>query len=373
MAAPMADARVEVEVDADGTLRRVRPAALPPGGRVDRALFAEDLGELLQAGLPVREALAVMARGLPRAADRACVQRLRERLLQGATLSQALADQGALYGEVLVALTRASEQTSDLAASLARYARSARRLEALRSQLVSAAIYPALVITVGLAVVVFLLGWVLPSFAGVLDGRAQGLSDATARVVGWGAALGQHRGVWLGALAATLLAAALPLAWPGGRQWLLQTAASLPGLRPMLRLLHASRFFASCSTLTQGGVPAVQALALAAPLLLPEAREPMARALAHLRAGKPLADVLPADLLGDPVVPRLLEVGQRTGALPATLARIATLLEARVARRLQRLLKVLEPALMLLVGLGVGGVVLLMYLPLLELSSSLQP
>ncbi|GCL66276.1 type II secretion system F family protein [Pseudaquabacterium pictum] len=362
-----------LEFDAAGDLSLVRAPAARQGAAVDRALFAEDLGELLQAGLPLREALAVMARGLPRAADRASMEGLRQRLLQGATLSQAMAEQGPLFGDVLVALVRASEQTSDLPANLGRYASAARRLEALRNQLVSAAIYPALVTVVGLGVVVFLLGWVLPSFTSVLDGRTSGLSGATARLVRWAVALGEHRSVWLAALGAALAAVSLPLAWPGGRQRLQQVAARLPGLRPTLRLLHASRFFASCSTLTQGGVPAVQALELAAPLLLDEARAPMRQALARLRAGEALAEVLPADLLGDPVVPRLLEVGQRTGALPATLARIAVLLEARVARQLQRLIKLLEPALMLLVGLGVGGVVLLMYLPLLELSSSLQP
>jgi general secretion pathway protein F len=358
-------------VDAQGRL--VRAAAVRGRGALpDRALFAEDLASLLNAGLTVHESLGVMAQGMTVRREAARLSWLQSRIAQGTSLSAALAAEGEAFGPVLVALVQASEQSASLAPALERFASDTRRAESARGQIVSALVYPLLLLAVGLAVTAFLLGWVVPSFAGAIDGRANGLSGTAQTLLAVGEVLGRTRGWWLSGLVVVALGLAALLASPSGRRALAERAASLSALRPTLRLLHASRFFATAGTLTQSGLPAPTAFELAAPLLLSEGRAHVEKALTALRAGRPLASSLEGAVFGDPVVGRLLEVGQRTGALPATLLRITTLLEARATRRVQRLVRVFEPALMVLLGVLIGGIVLLMYVPLLEISSALQ-
>lgn len=358
-------------VDARGQLVRValaRGRGAPP----DCALFAEDLASLLNAGLTVHEALGVMAQGMAVPREAARLAQLQARIAQGTPLSAAIAAEGEAFGPVLVALVQASEQSASLAPALERFAADTRRAEAARGQIVSALVYPVLLLVVGLLVTAFLLGWVVPSFAGAIDGRTAGLSSTAQALLAVCEVLGRTRSAWIGAIVLLVLGLAAVLARPAGRRALTEYAASLSALRPTLRLLHASRFFATAGTLTQAGLPAPAAFELAAPLLLSEGQAHIYRALSALRAGRPLASSLEGPVFGDPVVGRLLEVGQRTGALPATLLRITTLLEARAARRVQRLVRVFEPALMVMLGGLIGGIVLLMYVPLLELSAALQ-
>lgn len=364
----------ELQIDAHGRVHRVR-AAPRAGHGFNRILFAEDLAELLLAGLTVREALMAMAQGHARTADRGVLQGLLQRITAGTALSDAMAQDHAAFGDVLVALVRAGERTSGLAESLQRHARTARRLDELRNRTVTALVYPALLLSVGLAVLVFLLGWVLPGFSDVLQDGAEQLTPLARAILGLGAWLGAHRGLWV--LALLCGAVTLGLVWmqPPARLALMQLVSRLPGLAGTLQLLHASRFFSTVATLTQGGLSAVSALELATPLLLPEGQRHLAEAVVRLRTGQPLAQSLSPStdrsLFGDDVVGRLLEVGQRTGELPRTLERISALLEARTTRRVERLSRSLEPLLMVLLGVLVGAVVLMMYVPLIELSAGM--
>lgn len=363
-----------LRIDATGRVQRVRAEAASHRD-FNRILFAEDLSELLLAGLTVREALQAMASGQAHGSDRMRLHALVERITAGNSLSDAMAQDLPTFGEVLVALVRAGERSAGLAESLGRHARTARRLDELRTRTLTALVYPALLLTVGLGVLVFLMGWVLPGFAEVLREGAEQLTPLARAILTLGAWLGEHRSAWLTLMSVCVLVAAAALSIESSRQALVQTLARLPGLRGTLRLLHASRFFSTVATLTQGGLTAVAALELAAPLLMPEGRRHVDRAVMQLRSGQALAHSLGVrtghDVFGDEVVGRLLEVGQRTGELSRTLERIAALLEARTARRVERLSRSVEPMLMVLLGALVGGVVLMMYVPLIELSAGM--
>lgn len=360
----------QLQINAQG---QVQGAVRPPPARVslDRVLFAEDLAELLAAGLTVREALEVMAAGTDQAAARSCLDSVARAVLRGSALSDAMEIQAQHFGPVLVALVRAGERSSGLAEGLARYARTQRRLDGLRSKASTALVYPLLLLAVGVAVLGFLLGWVLPGFSDVLRGNSEALSPLARSILQLGMALGSTRIYWLSALLLGILAVGTAMVTASGRAWLLAGVAALPGLRTTLRLLHSSRFFSTVATLTQGGMPAVAALELAQAMLLPEGQRHLRDALVRLREGQSLAATLPAAVFGDPVVGRLLEVGQRTGELPRTLERISGLLEARTTRRVERMTRALEPVLMVVLGLMVGSVVLLMYVPLIELSAGM--
>jgi general secretion pathway protein F len=349
-----------------------RPSVASKVISIDRVQLAEDLAELIAAGLSIRESLQILAERPGRAPEQRLLAHLRLQVEQGASLSQAMAQQVAAFGEPLVALVGASEMTSSLPEGLRRYAQVTRRVQALRSHIVSALVYPALLTMTGLGVLLFLLGVVVPRFAAVVQQNAQALSGPSGWLLGMGAWLGETRPVWMSAVLAMPVLLALFFRSARGRRRLQGLVLRLPRVGVALRDLHRARFFATTATLTLGGVPVLQALSLSSSLLLEAESARLAQGIAAIRRGDPIAQALSARPFEDTVILRLLEVAQRTASLPTTFERLAHLLETRVSRDIDRLMRLFEPVMMLALGLLIGTVVVLMYVPILELATAVQ-
>jgi general secretion pathway protein F len=338
--------------------------------RFDIAVFVEQLHDLLVAGLSVIEALVTLERGAS-ASNASVLAELARRLRSGERLSDALSAQPT-FPALLVALVRASELTSDLPQALSRFLDHERRVSELRHRLTSVAIYPLLVTLVGLGVLVFLGLYVMPRFARIFEDMTGPLPWSATAMVWWSQWLSNH-GMLL-AVGAALVAVmtATSLATPAARRQLLGRLLDLQPLRARLRTYFLARWFRATGMLVDGGIPLPEALRLSNELL-PLAMQPggvqVERAVrdghtpadAHLRAG-----------MTTPVAEQLMRAGERTGDLGAVLLRIAQFHEAEVARSLERGMRALEPVVMTLIGFGVGAVVILMYLPIFELASTLQ-
>jgi general secretion pathway protein F len=338
--------------------------------RFDLPVFVEQLHDLLVAGLSVIEALETLERGAD--VSRAPVlAELARRLRTGERLSGALAA-GPAFSPLLVALVRAAELTSDLPQALNRFLDHERRVADLRHRIVSIAVYPLLVTVVGLGVLLFLGLYVMPRFARIFDDMTGPLPWAATAMVWWSHWLAGH-GLWLAIIAAFALAVVVAsVATPAARQRLIARLLDMQPLRQRLRTYFLARWFRANGMLVEGGIPLPQALRLSNELL-PPAMQP-----AGLRVERGVHDGLsPADAhvragMTTPVAEQLMRAGERTGDLGAVMLRIAQFHEAEVTRRLERGMRALEPIVMALVGLGVGAVVILMYLPIFELASTLQ-
>lgn len=316
-------------------------------GSLDRIQWAEDLAELIAAGLSIRESLQILAERPGRTSEQRLLASLRLQIEQGATLSQAMARRIDVFGDALVALVGASEMTSNLPEGLRRFAQVSRRVQTLRTHIVSALVYPALLTFTGLAVLVFLLGFVVPRFAQVVQQNAQALSGPSGWLLGMGQWLGQTRTVWMTAVLSIPVVLLLFLRSPHGRLALQRVLLRLPRIGMALRDLHRARFFASMATLTLGGVPVLQALTLSATLLLETESVRLTQGIAAIRRGDPVAQALSGRPFDDSVILRLLEVAQRTASLPTTFERLAHLIETRVSRDIDRLMRLFEPVMML--------------------------
>lgn len=338
--------------------------------RFDTVVFVEQLRDLLAAGLSVIEALGALQQGAS-ARSRPALEQLIRRLRAGERMSDALNADGR-FSPLLVSLVRASELTSDLPQALTRFLEHEQRVAELRHRITSAAIYPLLLTGVGAAVLAFLLLYVMPRFARVFDGM-QGALPWSARAMLWWAHWLQAQGPWLLAwclvvAAALVTIAASPVLRNRALRWLFGWAP----LREHLRTYFLARWYRATGMLVAGGIPLPEALALSN-RLLPEAlrgrggdveralRDGHGPAEAHARAG-----------MATPVAEQLLRAGERTGDMGGLLARIAQFHDADVARALERRMRLLEPAVMVLIGLGVGVVVVLMYLPIFELAAAIQ-
>jgi general secretion pathway protein F len=159
---------------------------------------------------------------------------------------------------------------------------------------------------------------------------------------------------------------------PATRALLLRGLRALPALDERLRVYQLTRFYRTLGMLQSGGIPIVAALSMVSGLLDPQLRVRLAGASAAIREGKPMSVAMDANGLVTPVALRLLRVGERTGRMGEMMERIARFHEDEFARWVDLFVKAVGPILMALIGLAIGGVVLLMYLPIFELAGSIQ-
>lgn len=338
--------------------------------RLDVVVFVEQLHDLLTAGLSVIEALTTLQATRPAGAKRT-LESLVTRLRSGEPLSAALAAD-AQFPELLVALVRAAELTSDLPRALTRFVEHEQRVRELRNKILSVAIYPSLLIGVGSAVLLFLLLHVMPRFARVFEGMSGALPWSAKAMIWWSQFLGGRGGWVLVAIGGVLLGIGVAAASPRGRVWLGQQIASFAPLRSRMRTYFLARWYRATGMLVEGGIPLPEALQLSNGLLPAHLRAGGAAVERALRDGHSPADAHVLAGMTTPVAEQLMRAGERTGDLGAVLTRIAQFHETEVARSLEQGMKALEPIVMVLIGIGVGTVVVLMYLPIFELASAIQ-
>jgi general secretion pathway protein F len=357
--------------------RRQRPTGGPAETRVvrhgiDEEQFARDMSLMLRSGLSVMEALNTSRERTTGSAGRS-IDNLVSRLKQGESLSQALLGSGQ-FSAALLACVRASEVTGDLGESLERFAGNATRMRLMRGKLVSALVYPMLLIVVAFLVVVFLLVYVVPRFAMVLESTQQELPALSQALITVGHFMHDVQGpVWIGI--GVVLALGAWRLWAMSRSGqmaasALSFATRLPWLSGLVRTFGLGQMTRSAAMLTRSGIPALRALGMCRDLLTPPDRPGLDRALANASAGAPLAAALHNEALLDNLGLRVLRVAEQTGALDLALDRLSDIHETTLERQLERAGRLIEPIVMLGIGLVVGGIVVLMYLPIFQLASS---
>lgn len=351
------------------------PSAPKTGkGTWNLVVFTEQLRDLLQAGLSVIEALNTLKRGSPDTATHVLIQQLSQRLSEGLSLSAAMSADTA-FPPLLIALVRASELTSDLPQSLTRFIDHEQRVIELRHRITSTALYPLLLIGVGGLVLLFLLFYVMPRFARIFESLSGDLPWSARAMVGWSHLLAGNQAIVLTGLAVLFAGLAAALAVPSVRSPLLSHILQwgpLRFVREPLAVYHLARWYRAVGMLVLGGIPLPQALRLTGELL-PANLQDQGRAVEQaVNQGMSPSSAYVHARMATPVAEQLLRAAERTGDLGTVLERIAQFHENDVSRSLERGMKVLEPLVMLFIGLGVGIVVVLMYMPIFELASSIQ-
>ena len=351
-----------------------RAGAATPGIEVviDEEQFSQDISLMLKSGLTLLESLKTLRERTEERRGRA-LDRLIRLLREGDSLSGAMMACGS-FKPGLLACVRSSEVTGDLADSLERYAKNAARLRAMRTRMVSALVYPALLVSVAGLVVLFLLMYVVPRFATILEGSGHDLPLMSRLLIGFGRALnGVPLAGWL-ALGALIIygVVRVVMAARAGRleAMLAGLGARIPGIRDLVITFSRGQLARSAGMLVGSGVPVLKALAMCRELLLGPDRLRLDRALAAASAGMPLAAALNEHELVDSFGLRVLRVSEQTGQLHAALNRLADVHDHDVERALERVGRLVEPILMLGIGLVVGGIVVLMYLPIFQLAAS---
>jgi len=355
------------------SVRAKRSFGLPwPGGgeRFALVLFSQELRVLLNAGLPLVEAIDTLAQKERRDDSRALLERLSAVLREGQPLSAALQEFPQAFPLLYIATVRASEKTSDLSPALARYVAYAVQLEAIRKRVVNASIYPMLLIAVGGLVSLFLLLYVVPRFGHIYADRGGDLPMFSRLLLGFGQAVNAQGVLVLGVLAA-LLAASVYL-WQANRTRIGDALWRLPAIGERLKVYQLARFYRTIGMLLRGGMPLVAALDMGASLLHPVLRQRLVAASRAISEGRNVSQSMDANGLTTPVALRMLAVGEKSGNMGEMLEQIAGFHDEELARWVDWFTRLFEPILMALIGLVIGAIVILMYMPIFELAGNLQ-
>lgn len=336
-------------------------------------LFSQELAVLLDAGIPLLEALETLAEKEARVQVAAAIKALVDDLRTGLPLSEALGRQRERHGDLLLAIVAASERTGQLSASLRQHAAYLGWIEGLRARLLAAAMYPMLLLAAGGAVMLFLLLFVLPRFALVLEDLGHGdLPWASRALLHLGQLADAHPGAVMGGLLAAGLAAAALWRSTRARAALVALSWRAPWLGERLRVLALARLYRTLGMLLSTGVPVAQALVIAQRVVAAPDRAALEAATLRVSQGGRLSEALDRHGLATPVSRRMVRVGERSGQLAGMLERAAAFHDEEVVRFTDFVTRALSPVLMLIMGLLIGGIVVLMYLPIFQLAEQIQ-
>lgn len=335
-------------------------------------LFSQELLALLESGLSLIESIEALAEKEQQAHAQMVFKQITTALYEGLPLSQALEQAPQVFTPLYVALIRSSERTGDMPQALRRHVTYQAQIDVIRKKIISASIYPALLLVVGGLVVLFLLGYVVPKFSGIYESTGADLPWASQMLLKWGQLLQTHgREVLFATIGLFALFGAV-LSRPQTRAWFMKKLWQIPALGEAMRIYQLARFYRTLGMLLQGGIPLTKAMGMVSSLLPANLRAALNLALSDVQDGQPLSSAMEQHGLTTSISIRMLRVGERTGQMDEMLERIGVFYDDETARKVEWFTKLLEPILMLLIGLIVGLVVVLMYMPIFELAGDIQ-
>lgn len=370
LAASPDDASTRI-IAAGGIVLQVQERPARKEKRFPLNLFLQELIALLEAGLVVVEAVEALRESSRDGGTSLVLDTLVKKLYEGAQLSQAMMALPALFPPLLINTVASSEQTGHLPEALKRFQFYESRMEILRKRIKSTLLYPTIVIAAGGIILFFLLGFIIPRFSVVFDGMKN--PSASAQLILWWGRLTQtHGSLLLAGCAAAVAGIVMAVRSPRLRQRALGLLLRIPALRQQHQLSVLVRFYRTLGLLLQGGLPAPDALMLSREILPATHRQQVEQVIRDVAAGESLSRMLEAQQMTTPVASRLLQVGERSGELPAMCERIAAFYDESLERAIETFSKIFEPILMMVVGGIVGLVVFLLYMPIFELAGGLQ-
>jgi len=342
------------------------------GKALDLVLFSQELLALLNAGLGIVEALEALLEKESTPGTRSVLERLLGGLREGQRFSTVLAEQPQLFPPLYVGIVKAAEGTSDLPRSLSRYIDYQQRIDTVRAKIVSAAIYPCILLLVGGGVSLFLIGYVVPRFAEVYQGAGRNLPWMSQVMLSWGQFASAHTAPLLAGIFAVLGALVYAVRRMLASGGLARLAARLPGIGERVRIYELSRLYLTLGMLSEGGITILHAIDTVQGMVSANVRQGLQGARAMIESGLPLSTAFDANGLTTPISLRMLRVGERTGDMGPMLTQSAAFYDGEISRWIDRFTRTFEPLLMACIGLVVGAIVVLLYMPIFDLAGEMS-
>jgi len=345
----------------------------PVFGATALAIWTRQLAGLVSSGLPLERALTALSEESDNERQRHLVAVLRAEVNAGSTFARSLQQHPREFSDIYCAVIGAGEHSGKLGLVLERLADDLEERQELKARLVGAALYPAIVTLVAIAIVLFLVSYVVPQVASVFAGTKRALPWLTVAMLAISSFVRTYGAWMLIALVLIAIGARWSLSIEAFREKFDAAWLNVPVVGRLARGYNAARFASTLAMLAGAGVPILKALQAAAETLHNRAlRADALDALVLVREGAPLASALAQKRKFPSLLPMFARLGEQTGQLPVMLQRAATQLSAEVQRRSMQLATILEPLLIVTMGVVVMLIVLAVLLPIIQLNQFMK-
>jgi general secretion pathway protein F len=335
-------------------------------------LFSMELRSLLDAGLNLVEALQTLAEKDAHGERHEVVSGIVAALHRGEPFSQAIAGFPQHFSPLYIATIKAAERTGNVPEALGRYIEYQQEFDRVRKKVVAASVYPVILMVVGTLVVGFLMLYVVPRFARVYEDMAGTLPFFSQLLLGFGSFVGKNAVlIFIGALSG-VFSSVWALSRPEIRALLADRLWRIPSLGERMKVYQLARLYRTAGMLMRAGIPAVRTLDMVRDLLPVHLRPKLLAAKTAIEQGQPMSAAFGEAGLATPVASRMMAVGERSGDMGRMFSEIARFHDDEVGRFIDVFTRAFEPILMAVLGLVVGLVVVLMYMPIFELAGSIK-
>lgn len=349
--------------------------ALPTRRRIptrEFLVFNQELATLLKAGMPLVQSLEILRRRVANPHFKSVLDDVYERVRSGSSLSEAFESHGGLFPGVYTASLLAGEKSGSLEQVIRRYVAYVKVVSGVKRKTISALVYPAILLALSLVVVGIIVVRVVPEFGAFYEQFGAELPWSTRVIVAVSALATSYFTLVVLALVAGVLAFWAWLKRPGSRVRLDRWILSVPMLGPIAQKFSTSQAARTLATLLGGGIPLVNAIDVSARSIQNQflARE-LTTAAQHVREGRSLAGAMSDSGAFPDVSIKMVEVGEQTGALQEMLNSLADFYDEEIETSLGRFITIIEPALLVIMGIVIAGLLLSLYMPLFQLSNAL--
>jgi type IV pilus assembly protein PilC len=336
----------------------------------DIVVFTRQFATMIDAGLPIVQCLSILAAQTDSKPFRRAITTVKDDVESGTTLAEAIRKHSKIFSDLYTHMVQAGEVGGILDTILVRLANYLEKAVKLKSKIKGAMIYPACIVTAAFAVTAVLLIWVIPVFAEVFESFGHSLPAPTQFVINLSHFTIDH--VWY--LAAIPIIAAFAIRYTykteQGHVAIDRFLLRVPIFGPLIRKSAVARFTRTLGTLVSSGVPILDALTITARTAGNKVVEyAIMTARQSISNGQTIADPLIESKVFPPMVCQMISVGETTGALDNMLQKIADFYEDEVDNMVNNLMSLLEPAVILFLGVVIGGLVISMYLPIFKLGA----
>ena len=339
----------------------------------DFLLFNQEFMTLVKAGLPILQALEILHRRIEKPAYRSALGGIIEAVKGGAALSDAMAAHAAFFPPLFTATVRAGEQSGAIVDVLNRFIGYQKRMLAVRRKIITALAYPVFLVIALVAVMTLFFLYIIPNFTQMYSDQSGSLPLLTSLLISFTRFVSASAPLILIALVAGAVALSFWRRTPSGRTALDAIMIRVPLVRTLITQYIMAQLTRTLATVLRGGIPLVQALDTTAGVI---GNRVIARRLTESRelvtGGVGLADAFERTRLAPDMTVRMIEVGESSGDLPQMLEDVADFYEQEVENRLTVLTTMIEPVLMLTMGIVIAFIVVALYLPIFEMGARLK-
>lgn len=341
------------------------------GGKVkdkDLAIFTRQFATMIDAGLPLVQCLEILASQQENKIFKKTLQEIRQDVEGGSTFAAALKKHPKVFTELYANMVEAGEAGGILDTILNRLAAYIEKAMKLKRKIKSAMIYPSTIVTVAFGVVIFLLIFVIPTFKSMFEGFGATLPLPTRVVLELSRLVKTYFLYGLIMVIGAVVGFRFYYKSQNGRKVIDSLVLKAPVFGPLIKKVAVAKFTRTLGTLISSGVAILDGLEITAKTAGNKVvEEAVMKTRSNIAEGKTVAEPLQASGVFPPMVVQMISVGEQTGALDAMLAKIADFYDEEVDNAVANLTSLLEPMLMVFLGVVIGGVVIAMYLPIFKL------